>query len=115
MKHFITFLVENWYLILQVFLTILAFIILLIKKPTNKVVSGLFENLYSWCISAIKVAEETGLSGKDKLSSALANVLQNCSVHYPELDSKKYTAFIIKIIESILETPTKKGGYGREE
>ena len=116
MQHFITFLVDNWKIILEIFILILSVVVFIVRKPTNKVVSGLMENLYQWCIEAIEQVETEGnLKGTDKLYRAVELVSLNMSFVYPDLKSSAYSFIIHSIIEEILNTPTKKGGFGREK
>lgn len=116
MQHFITFLVDNWKIILEIFILILSVVVFIVRKPTNKVVSGLFENLYKWCIDAIEQVEiEASAKGINKLYRACEIVSHYMSVNYPDLKPINYYFVIQQIIEEILNTPTKKGGFGREK
>ena len=115
MQHFVRFLVDNWYILLEIFLLLLSVVFFILKKPTNKVVSGLFENLYNWCIDGIKQAEIHGDTSSHKLFLACQYVLQLIRANYPDLKAEKYEFIIQSLIENILSTPTKKGGCGREK
>ena len=106
MQYISTFLVKYWRIILEVILTIVAFVLFIVRKKSVKSIS---EYVLSFLPDILLAAEATGLKGKDKLTYALNACNNKLLDLFPDLDIQKYKNFIIYSIEKMLSTPQKKG------
>ena len=118
MQEFGKFLAHYWQLIVTVILMIISTVIALIrKKPTTvKVVDTVKSLILEAVPEAINKVEK--YQGIDKLKAAVAFLIVYIS-KLTDMDAvdirANYETFMVDAIESVLSTPTKKGGTGREE
>lgn len=118
MQEFGNFLAQYWQLIVTVILMIISTVIALIrKKPTTvKVVDTVKSLILEAVPEAINKVEK--YDGIDKLKAAVAFLITYIS-KLTDMDAvdvrANYETFMVDAIESVLSTPTKKGGIGREE
>lgn len=106
MQDISIFLVKYWRIILEVILTIVAFVLFIVRK---KSVKSIGDYLLTFLPDVLNAAEASGLKGQEKLTYALNACNNKLLDLFPDLDIKKYKAFIIFTIEKILSTPQKKG------
>ena len=112
MEEISKFLVTNWQPIFSAFLSVVAVIIVLIKKrPTASSLTHYLEAIVSTLPSLINKAEKTGLTGSRKFTDVLGNCMHllHKLVKTSEEDDKLAKEYFTDAIEAILSTPQKKG------
>ena len=105
METFLNFLVKYWQYISVALVVIFEFILMVIKKKPQVFDNSLTADL----VELIKIAEERFGEGHgvDKLSY----VVEEASKKHSSIPPQVISFFV----DSILNTPTKKGGLGREQ
>jgi len=110
---FVKFLVDYWEYISIALLVILDVVILIVKRIKFNV--ELPSNSYEQLVQLVNEAEVQFGSGhgSEKLQYVVKKYFQqnniSCLMNVPLLK------YVRNIVEIILSTPTKKGGFGREE
>lgn len=103
------FLKANYIWIIEFSLTLISFIVLLLKKKiklTDSAFQDVFKKIPGWIVDA----EKTGISGNEKLLYVLNFALQYLESKYGDFvwNDKAIKECLIDFIESVLETPQKK-------
>lgn len=117
----VNFLRDYWQYISVAILALIDFVVILVKRrPSSKdELINASKSVLTYLPRIINIFEEKDLSGAAKKEG----VLQNClTLIEARLGRELYASEVKKFydvfsneIETILSTPTKKGGYGREE
>lgn len=107
MQEIYDFVRVYWKVILSVILFIVGFVLALVRK---KPVSDIASLLYTWCIEAIKLVENSNTEGsRSKLNLAIKIVKTYFDLYYPNANFSLYEKTVENYIELILSTPQKKG------
>ena len=111
MKDICDFLVANWQPIVSAFLSLVAVILVVIKKrPSANSLMHYIEFICSSIPNYINEAEKTGYTGSRKFAIVLGkcmNVLHRCLLTNEDDDRTAKQIFTAQI-EAILSTPQKK-------
>lgn len=108
MQEIFNFIRENWQVIVSVITLIVSVVIAIVRK---KPVTDIYSHILAWTIQAVKIAENTGLKGDEKLDYALGFIVEAFHSYYGK-DTKLpcSLAYIENLVEQVLDTPQKKGG-----
>lgn len=117
----VEFLRDYWSYISSGILVLLSVILAIIKnRPSAKdVLLTAVRNVLTYIPTLVCMAEERGESGNAKkeyvLCTALDLVEEKIGRDLTEVECKRFYKCLSGYIETILDCPTKKGGFGREE
>lgn len=106
MQDLFNFILAYWKPLFGILCIIVSIVILCVKK---KPINSILGDIFGLCLAAVSVAESSGLKGVDKLNRAIEYVNAALLHDYPNLNVDQYRVLITKVIESILDTPQKKG------
>ena len=109
-----TWLVENWKLILEAVIFIASVVLLILKKKPVKVLDGTKDKLDEYIRSCILEAEEVWLehgTGSEKKAFVVAKAIQyiHLLLGLDEKDAMTFKSYIADRVEYFLSTPSKKG------
>ena len=104
----ISLLKTYWFELVMVFLSIISFVIVLIRSMKNKD-SEEIKNMISEVLPGfINLAEASGVCGSAKLMFVVDSVLKRIKRYTSTKDEQYWMSFIRERVENILSTPQKK-------
>lgn len=108
MKEIINFIVDNWQFVSSVAISIVGFILLLLRKR-YKIVDSVCEYLGSIIPQAVRYTEshcsEKCLAKKRFCISYIKSLFDK---HFPGCNWSNYESYVSYLIEDVLDTPQKK-------
>lgn len=117
----VDFLRDYWQYISAALLVLIDIIIILVKKrPTSKdELNDVIKNCIGKLPYLIRLAEEQNLNGTNKKEYVFENLLTYSETvlgrDFNKVEFKYWFDTLSYFLESMLDLPTKKGGYGRED
>lgn len=109
MESVLSFIIENWRVLVDICALILSVVICLVKKrPCVNQVDTIKEYILEILPTLIDYVESPGVSGEQKKSKVIDVVSKSILKKYG-VSAATFFDFISESIENILKTPQKKG------